>query len=176
MDQAEREDRLEALFSNYASDVLAYGMRRGASRVDAEDTMIETFVVCCRHLDEMPNPGLPWLIAVARRVLANQRRTKSRQSTLVEKIGRHVVTPERGAETLAATDDEKLLSALASLNEVDRETLFLVAWEGLTHAEAAQVVGCSRSAFTRRFKHARRRLHAHLERDRTQKVLGTEYL
>ena len=174
MDQAEREDRLEALFSNYASDVLAYGMRRGASRVDAEDMMIETFVVCCRHLDGMPDPGLPWLIAVARRVLANQRRSRSRRSTLLEKIQRHSDRIESPSDFPEHMADEELMGAVRKLSAVDRESLFLVAWEGLTHEEAAQVAGCSRSAFTRRFRHARRQLHAHLERDRTQRVVGSD--
>ncbi len=174
MDQAEREDRLEALFSNHASDVLAYGMRRGASRVDAEDMMIETFIVCCRHMDEMRDPGLPWLIAVARRVLANQRRSRSRRSTLLEKIQIHSDRPEPQPDFPRHMADEELMGAIRKLSDVDRESLFLVAWEGLTHEEAAQVAGCSRSAFTRRFRHARRRLRAHLERDRTQSVLETD--
>jgi len=175
MDRVERERRLQALFSKYASEVLAYGMRRGASRLDAEDVMIETFVVCYRRLDELPDPGLAWLLAVARRVLANQRRARTRHSALLDKIETYSDPTGPAVELPGDMGDQEFMFALAALSEVDRETLFLVAWEGLTHEEAAQVVGRSRSAFTRRFKHACRRLHAQLERDRTQEAVETEH-
>ncbi|WP_238323982.1 sigma factor-like helix-turn-helix DNA-binding protein [Salinispora pacifica] len=41
--------------------------------------------------------------------------------------------------------------------------LRLVAWERLTAAEAAVVLGCSRATFTMRLMRARRRLRAQLD-------------
>ncbi|WP_223874644.1 sigma-70 region 4 domain-containing protein [Salinispora fenicalii] len=46
--------------------------------------------------------------------------------------------------------------------EADREVLRLVAWERLTAAEAAVVLGCSRATFAMRLLRARRRLRAQL--------------
>ena len=49
-----------------------------------------------RRLDKVP-PDLPaarlWLLAVARRVLANQRRGKSRQASLAEQLRVHIEIP-----------------------------------------------------------------------------------
>ena len=86
MDQGEREQRLRELYLAHAQQVLAYALRRGASRADAEDLVIETFLTLWRRLDDLSDPGLPWLLAVARRVLANQRRSASRRVALERKI------------------------------------------------------------------------------------------
>ncbi len=52
-----------------------------------------------------------------------------------------------------------LAQALAGLSERDRELVLLVAWEGLTLAEAAAALGCRRGAAAVRLHRARRRLH-----------------
>ena len=62
---------------------------------------------------------------------------------------------------------EELFEALARLKDNERELLLLVAWDGLTHEEAAKVLGISRSAFTKRFGRARSRLEAQIGRNRT---------
>ncbi len=56
-----------------------------------------------------------------------------------------------------------MLAAFAALRERDREVLRLVAWDGLDAAEAAEVLGVTRLAFTVRLHRARRRLERALE-------------
>jgi RNA polymerase sigma-70 factor (ECF subfamily) len=56
------------------------------------------------------------------------------------------------------------LAALAQLGERDREALLLHAWEGLDHADAGTVMGCSPGAFAVRLHRARRRFARELER------------
>ena len=53
--------------------------------------------------------------------------------------------------------------AMERLRPVDREVLQLVMWEVLTHAEAAQVLGCSTNAVAVRLHKARKRLQTELE-------------
>jgi RNA polymerase sigma-70 factor (ECF subfamily) len=53
-----------------------------------------------------------------------------------------------------------LRTALANLAEPDQEVLRLVGWEELTVAEAATVLGCTRTAAAVRLHRARRRLAA----------------
>jgi len=61
----------------------------------------------------------------------------------------------------AEAQRRRLRIALCSLSEPDRELLLLVAWEGLTSAEAAEVLGISKVAARSRLHRARRRaLHA----------------
>ncbi len=54
--------------------------------------------------------------------------------------------------------DPRLEQALACLGERDLEALTLVAWDGLDHRTAAQVMGCSTGSLTVRLHRARRRL------------------
>src|SRR5690349_12050848 len=71
------EDRFDEIYRRHAAAVLAYARRR-VPRDLAEEVVAETFVVCWRRLDRVPEDALPWLYAVARRTLANQRRAAVR--------------------------------------------------------------------------------------------------
>jgi RNA polymerase sigma-70 factor, ECF subfamily len=80
-----REHRFELLFrANYPA-VRAYALRR-SSGDSAQDVVAETFLVAWRRLDDVPADALPWLYGVARRVLANQRRTMRRSEALGERL------------------------------------------------------------------------------------------
>ena len=57
----------------------------------------------------------------------------------------------------ARAERGRLNAALAGLSESDRELLLVVAWEGLTHAEAAAALGISPGAARTRLHRARRR-------------------
>jgi RNA polymerase sigma-70 factor (ECF subfamily) len=75
----------EALFHQHADAVLAYAIRR--SDVDAaEEVVAETFAVAWRRLDVVPDPALPWLLGVVRRVLANELRSLGRAEALTLRL------------------------------------------------------------------------------------------
>jgi len=165
----ERESQVEQLFRRHASRVIAYSMRRGATRAEAEDVLAETFVVVCRRLKDAPSDALPWLLAIARRVLANQGRRRRRDAALLAKLSLFASSAELSDPTPDSSIllSEELHEALTNLPDKDREALLLVAWEGLTHAQAAQVLGLSRKGFTARISRARTRLMQHLGNVRT---------
>ena len=75
-------------------------MRRTNTPADAEDVAAETFTIAWRKLDAVPRgEPLPWLYAVARRVLANQRRGLGRRERLASLLRvRGVATPMRAGE------------------------------------------------------------------------------
>jgi RNA polymerase sigma-70 factor, ECF subfamily len=150
----ERRLRLESLFIEHAAAVRAYVLRR-ASATDADDVVMDVFVIACRRLEELPADPLPWLLACARRVLANRRRGARRAEALVEKLSTAIASTG-----VAAGTGERLVAALSALSEGDREVLLLSAWEGLAPGEIGQAVGCSRAAAVVRLHRARRRLRA----------------
>jgi RNA polymerase sigma-70 factor (ECF subfamily) len=163
---AERRARLEALFAAHANAVFAYARRRG-SLAEAEEVVSETFLVAWRRVDGIPEPALPWLLGVARKALANRRRGDARQAAVRVRLA--VVTPadaeSPATEATAPTGD--VLRALASLSPAEREAITLVAWDGLTPAEAATVLGCSRAAIYVRLHRARSRVARHLDPEET---------
>jgi RNA polymerase sigma factor (sigma-70 family) len=147
--------RFETLFTDYQRAVLAYAMRRTATLADAEDAAAETFAICWRKLESVPaDAALPWLYAVARRVLANHRRGAGRRERLAAALRQpDVATPLRAGDDM----DGPTFGALASLSPADQEILRLVAWEELGHGEIAQVLGISPNAVAIRLHRARAR-------------------
>lgn len=73
--------------------------------------------------------------------------------------------PAEGA--LAGIGDPALAAALACLNDADRELLLLIAWEALSPAEAATVLGIKPATARVRLLRARRRLTQALSRERS---------
>lgn len=152
------EERLERLYAEHADAVLRYLRRRVAPDV-ADDALSSTFVVAWRRLDHVP-PGdaaRAWLLAVARRLLANERRAAGRRIRLLERL-RSEAPP-----TEAVAADPQLDTALASLSSAHREILLLTAWDGLTPTEAATVLRCTPLAARSRLHRARRSLRTALE-------------
>jgi RNA polymerase sigma factor (sigma-70 family) len=159
-----RRERFTEMYDAYAGAVLAYARRRVALPEDAEDAMVDTFTVAWRRFDEMPEEAFPWLLGVARRVVANERRSQRSRSALVEKLAN--LSPGEG--TLAAAGlpgmSAEILGAMQALGEWEREALLLVHWEGFANREAAVVMGCPPPLFSLRVHRARRRLARELGR------------
>lgn len=151
-DESERQERFDRVYRCYGVDVLAY-LRRRTTREVADDGLAETFLVVWRRLDEVPDEPRAWLLAIARRVLANQRRSSRRQGALVERL-----ILERPLLFATQPEHDPVLDALSQLRLRDQEALLLVAWDGLTSVEAAQILGCSAVAVRLRLHRARRRL------------------
>jgi RNA polymerase sigma factor (sigma-70 family) len=155
--------RFGLLFDAHRRTVLAYVLRRVDDREDAADVLAETFLIAWRRLEDVPrgDGARPWLLGVARRVLANQRRGARRHFGLADRLGRELAgrlaTVDEASET-----DLLVRRALASLSERDREVLMLAAWEGLSPAEIATAIGVSRVTARSRLHRARRRLRAEL--------------
>jgi len=153
--------RFEALFRQNADTVLAYATRRSDPDT-AQEVVAETFAVAWRRLDVVPDPAIGWLLGVARKILANERRSRSRADALTLRL---VGGSEASSEDTAEVVDARLSvqAALDGLPPADREVLELLAWEGLSADEAADVLGCSRAAIAVRLHRARRRFHRSLE-------------
>src|SRR5258708_21993669 len=96
-----------------------------------------------RRLADVPAPALPWLLTVARNVVIDQFRAAARQQSVTAELQAWASEPQAGSSDVADQVAERLtvLTALATLSEADRELLTLLAWQGLTPRQAAQVVG-----------------------------------
>lgn len=152
--------RFTATFHACAPRIRAYA-RRHTEAHDCDDVVAEVFAIAWRRRAAIPPDPLPWLLVVARNVLANRRRTAARADRLwFAALGELWHTTASTEDDLA--DRELLLDGLARCTRVEREALLLIAWDGLDHADAAAVAGCSVRAFTVRLSRARARLDAAL--------------
>jgi RNA polymerase sigma-70 factor (ECF subfamily) len=147
--------------------VLAYALRRTPNEASANDAVADTFLVAWRRLPDVPtgDETLPWLYAVARRVLANQRRGDLRQSHLVQRIGNESGASADDVEhtVMVAETESEAVAALRMLEPDDQELLCLVAWEELSHRQIAGMLGCSENAVAIRVHRARTKLRGHME-------------
>jgi RNA polymerase sigma-70 factor (ECF subfamily) len=156
----DRRARFEALFAAHHAVVRAYVVRRAGGGIGVDDAVADTFLVAWRRLDVVPEAARPWLLGVARRVLADQRRGLRRRRSLAERLA--PASSARIAWEPPAGVSAELAEALRELTGHEREALMLVAWDGLTPAEGAVVAGCSATAFRARLHRARRRVAAQL--------------
>ena len=123
--------------------------------------MAETFTVAWRRWDDLPDPPLPWLLGTARNLLSEDRRSLARGQRLADRLALLAGTT-RVTEDVADTAfaRERALQALASLTEDQREALLLVAWDGLSISEAAEVLELRLGAFRARLHRGRAALEA----------------
>lgn len=152
-----RQAVLERLYREHHDTVRRYLLRR-TNPHDAEDLIVEVFLVVWRRLDDMPAAPEGWLCAIARNLLANAERARRRREALTIRLGGLATAPIPGPEERTAGSDADVIAALRRLSPADQEVLMLTAWDGLTGAQAAQALGCSRALYNVRLHRARRRL------------------
>lgn len=161
MTEPDPAHRFTAIYDEHRPQVYAYAVSR-AGRQLADDIVGDTFLVAWRRLDAVPPAPLPWLLGVARNVIRERYRDEARQAGLAAELRAWVTEaaddPADGVAERVAT-----LAALGVLAESDRELITLVAWQGLTPRQAAQVVGCSVATYFVRLHRARKRLRAALD-------------
>jgi RNA polymerase sigma-70 factor (ECF subfamily) len=150
-----RSSRFEALFAEHGAAVFAYARRRAAA-ADADEVVSETFLVAWRRLPDVPAEPLPWLLGVARKCLANLDRGAARQEALSLRLAA-TAAPFPAAVEPDGSLTPAVAAALGELSASEREVLTLLAWDGLTPAEAAVTLGCTRAAVYLRLHRARRR-------------------
>lgn len=156
-----RSAAFRAVFDAHHLAIRAYCIRR-LPVADADDAVAEVFLTYWRKLDDAPaEPNCrPWLYGVARNVVRNSRRSNSRFSRLKDRASRqpvpHVESPEivvvRGAE------EERLYRVLDRLRPGEREILLLRAWEELSSAEIATVMGLTPKAVDNQLARVRKKL------------------
>lgn len=152
--EVDRRGAFEELFNAHYWAVRGYVLRRSPPAA-AEDVVAETFLVAWRRRDVIADDPLPWLLGVARRLLANQQRAERRRGALTARLQGLFRGQGPEWEPPQAMSDE-LAAAMVSLSPQEREALLLVAWEGLEPARAARAAGCSPVAFRGRLHRARR--------------------
>lgn len=156
------EQRFEELWAQHAGAVLRYAARR-VQPGEVDDVVADTFVVAWRRIEAVPDPALPWLLGVARGVAANTTRSANRRTALhIRLAGAEPATESAEVSDGADAGSEVMFAALDRLSPADRELLTLIAWDGLTPAQAAEALGCSRATLAVRLHRARARLRTHL--------------
>jgi RNA polymerase sigma-70 factor (ECF subfamily) len=162
---ADRRSHFESLAAEVYEPLQRY-LRRRATPEDAEELLDDVLLVMWRRLGEVPADAvLPWVYGVARRSLANRRRTNRRRLDLVERLKTTYerplpIDPEAGEEHV------ELAEALTELREDDLELIRLWAWEQLEPREIALVLGTTANAVSLRLGRVKAKLEKKITRQR----------
>jgi RNA polymerase sigma-70 factor, ECF subfamily len=150
-DDADRRRRFEELVGQTYEPLQRY-LRRRTDPATADDVLGDVLLVLWRRLDDVPPEApLPWAYGVARGCLANNRRSAVRQERVALRLARTYRPGEQA-------DDGVLAECLEALPDADRELLRLWAWEQLTPAELASVLGITANAASIRLHRAKGKL------------------
>jgi RNA polymerase sigma-70 factor (ECF subfamily) len=153
----DEQARFEQLYRAHAAAVWGYAARRTGSDAVADEIVSDVFLVVWRRLEDVPDRPVPWLLAIARRSLANRHRSQRRAAALTDRLA-----GLRRPTADASDTRDRLIDALSTLPASDRELLMLVAWEGLEVSEIAELLGIRAGTVAVRLHRARRRLAAAL--------------
>lgn len=153
--------RLTRTLESSASALLAYLERRvGAD--DAPDLLGETMVIAWRRVRELPNDderARMWLFGIARGTLLNHTRGQRRRWALADRIRLQV---RESATAPPADEGAEVRDAIDRLDPDLAELVRLVHWEGLSLADAAELIGIPASTARGRYQRAKEQLRAAL--------------
>lgn len=169
---ADSEKRLSELYLAHSIDLRRYARRCGVPDHDVDDVIADVYLVTWRKLSSVPPPpgDRLWLFGVARNIVAKRRDKFWRRLHLMERLREsvHSQHPE------PAPDHAALREAIRRLPRSERDVVRLVEWEGLTHQEAALVMGCSANASRLRLHSAKTRLRRMLGDDEGEAAIHAE--
>ncbi len=148
-----------ALVQRYQKMIFALTYRMIGSQTEAEDLTQESFIAAFQQLDAFRGESKfsSWLYRIATNRCLNWRQRDARRERAYENWGRErevasVTVPHTGA--VAA----QVQQALLKLDDKQRAAIVLTTYDGMNHAEAARMLGCSETTVSWRIFAARRKL------------------
>ncbi|AJT43104.1 hypothetical protein UM93_12185 [Psychromicrobium lacuslunae] len=148
----ERNIRFQGLHQQFSGRVLAYIRRRVSSDDTAEELVADVFRIAWQKIDDHEEPGIGWLLSIARNVIGNEYRGRKRAQQLQLRLQE----VQRLQQQDHNAENELVAAGLQFLREAEREILMLAYWEDLSLAEIGLILKCSESAAGVRLHRARR--------------------
>jgi RNA polymerase sigma-70 factor (ECF subfamily) len=175
--EASREGDLDAfgtLVQRYQKRIYRIALHLLRDAADAEDVTQEAFVHAFAALDRFDGRSQPftWMYRIAVNLSLNAiraRRSRRRAGALddprIEELMANGPRAPEDPQTAAAERElaGTLCEAIDALTDTLRTTLVLIVVDGLSHAEAAEVLGCPEGTIAWRIHEARRKIRKHLD-------------
>ena len=159
--RASREAAFQELVVRYRHRLFAVCVRVLGAPADAEEAVQETFIRLARHAEGFRGDAKlsTWLYRVARNVCTDHVRYDARRpSTPVADILEHLDAPDEDDPIESHAGLATVGQALQQLDAVSRQLLLLVAVDGLSYAEAAEVADLAVGTVKSRVSRARQQL------------------
>ena len=153
-------EAFQALIRRHQKMIHALTYRMTGSFADAEDLAQETFLAAYRKLDGFRGEARfsSWLCQIATNLCLNWHQSRHRREKLHHTWAVETEFAVGGPDPMPGSDGDGLTrvqSALLKLHPKQRAAIVLTVYEGLNHAEAARVLGCSETTVSWRIFSAR---------------------
>ena len=140
-----------ALYDRYAPTMLGIALRIIRERAEAEDVVHDAFVVvgdrARQYAAERGSVGA-WLVTLVRNLSIDRTRRRERRGAIARDVIAHEPTAGQGegsadpeTQALGAAQRDSVRRALATLPDVQRATLEIAFFEGLSYPEIAEREG-----------------------------------
>jgi RNA polymerase sigma-70 factor (ECF subfamily) len=164
--QRSKVESIEPFFRSEYSRVWRWVQRLGVPRGEADDVAQEVFLVAFKKRpDELTRA---WLYQVTRRVCSSYRRGRGRAAARSEGlvwVPPSATDAQQPAELAQRQRAQRFAALLERLPEAQREPFELVALEGMSATEVAELLGLPRNTVYTRLRRARARLQEWLEEE-----------
>lgn len=146
----------EVLITRHQRMIHALTFRMTGSLADAEDLAQETFIQGFRQIAGYRGEALfsSWLYRIGLNLCINWTKREARRRQIVEQ---HLQYEEPGKEP-DGHQSQIVQAALLKLHPKQRAAVVLTIFDGMNHAEAAEVLGCSETTVSWRLFAARKKL------------------
>jgi RNA polymerase sigma-70 factor (ECF subfamily) len=139
------QDAVAALYDRYAAVLLPVALRILCSRAEAEDALHDAFVTLpdrARHYRADRGSVAAWLTILVRNLSLDRARRRGVRQALTREVAESMQSSDewsRDPETAAhlASKSERVRRALQALPDVQRSTLQIAFFEGLSYPEIA---------------------------------------
>ena len=159
----------ETLIRNHQRMIHSLTFRMTGSTADAEDLAQETFIRAYEQIGAFRGTSKfsTWLYRIAVNTCLNWRQSETRRFQLHQDCAEEISGRSPNGETppAHAHSSQQIQAALLKLPAKQRAAIVLTIYDGLNHAEAAQVLGCSETTVSWRVFAARRKLKRCLTAD-----------
>jgi len=159
----------EALITRHQRMIHSLTFRMTGSLAEAEDLAQETFIQAFRQLGGFRAEARfsTWLYRIAVNLCLNWKKRQQRQQRLLADWGEQRNTEIAGHDSALS---RQVQEALLKLHPKQRAAVILTTYDGLNHAEAARVLGCSETTVSWRLFAARAKLKKLLTAARGKEV------
>ena len=145
------KDAFGELYSRYVDRIYSYVYYRTGDEAEAEDLTAKIFMRAMKHIPNFVDQGVPfvaWLYRIARNLVANWHRDRSRRRTIaLDDIAKwHVGQESPELETQIVEDRDSLLAAVRRLPADRQELLVFKFVDRLSNAEIGEIMDRSEGA------------------------------
>jgi RNA polymerase sigma-70 factor (ECF subfamily) len=152
----------ETLIRKHQRMIHSLTFRMTGSLADAEDLAQETFIRAYAQIGTFRGSAKfsTWLYRIAANLCLNWRQREARRFHLQACCAEEMSALPRNGESPQAEvqSTQEVSAALLKLPAKQRAAIILTIYDGLNHAEAAQILGCSETTVSWRVFAARRKL------------------